>query len=409
MNKTLISICCATFNHEEYIEKTIKGFLMQEGDFECEILIHDDASTDKTAEIIRKYEKMFPNKIFPIYQTENQFSQGKKYSELNYERVKGKYVAICEGDDCWLDKTKLAKQISLMEKNPEFGLCFHSAVRQNLSNNSVDIIGRYLYEDGIVPVGEVITKEFGMIPTASMLMTKKTLEKVLNFRKDNPYLTIGDLYFQIFGSLDSGLLFINNPMSLYRLYTSYSWTLEWKNSIEKKYIHLEAVAKSYIELNRLTDFKYKQFFEISIIKRLFAVVSHLVLNLEDEYKLNIESLPFLIRLYLEEFLNLIEQLKYTNEKYILYGAGTTSKLILELLDDKIDFIVDKDMEKHETIYCNKKVFYLDYLDKNSKQKIIISLLGRSKNIIKNLEIDKTRFIYFDDELISKYFLTTIKL
>ena len=107
MNDILVSICCITYNHEDYIADAIEGFLMQKTDFKYEVLIHDDASTDRTAEIIRKYERKFPNLIKPIYQTENQHSKGIKVGKYNIERALGKYIALCEGDDYWVDPCKL--------------------------------------------------------------------------------------------------------------------------------------------------------------------------------------------------------------------------------------------------------------------------------------------------------------
>ena len=96
-----VSICCVTYNHEKYIEQALKSFLEQKVDFKYEILIHDDASTDKTADIIRKYEKLFPDIIKPIYQSVNQYSIGitNVTQRYNFPRAKGKYIAICEGDD----------------------------------------------------------------------------------------------------------------------------------------------------------------------------------------------------------------------------------------------------------------------------------------------------------------------
>ncbi|MDN5307379.1 MAG: hypothetical protein PWP16_742 [Eubacteriaceae bacterium] len=123
----LVSISCITYNHENFIRDAIEGFLMQRTTFPVEILIHDDASTDKTAEIVREYEQKFPQLIKPIYQTENQYSKGKKISATyNYPRAKGKYIALCEGDDYWTDPLKLQKQVDFMEANPEYGMCYTS-------------------------------------------------------------------------------------------------------------------------------------------------------------------------------------------------------------------------------------------------------------------------------------------
>ena len=119
MNKEIIvSICCATYNHQKYIRDAIEGFLMQKTTFPFEILIHDDASTDGTADIIREYEAKYPDIIKPIYQRENQYSKGIKISQVyQFPRAQGKYIALCEGDDYWIDPLKLQKQVDYMERN----------------------------------------------------------------------------------------------------------------------------------------------------------------------------------------------------------------------------------------------------------------------------------------------------
>lgn len=124
----LVSIICNTYNHENYIRDAIEGFLMQETDFPFEIIIHDDASTDKTADIVREYEKKYPDLIKPIYQTENQYSKGCKInSTFNFPRAKGKYIAFCEGDDFWVDPKKLSIQVNFLENNPDYVISGHDA------------------------------------------------------------------------------------------------------------------------------------------------------------------------------------------------------------------------------------------------------------------------------------------
>lgn len=121
MNKSeniLVSIICNTYNHEPYIRQCLEGFVMQKTDFAFEVLIHDDASTDKTAEIIREYEAQYPDIIKPIYQTENQYSKKTGIMKtFQIPRVKGKYIALCEGDDYWIDPLKLQKQVDILEKD----------------------------------------------------------------------------------------------------------------------------------------------------------------------------------------------------------------------------------------------------------------------------------------------------
>ena len=114
----LVSISCITYNHKQYIRDAIEGFLMQITNFPVEILIHDDASTDGTAEIIREYEKQYPWLIKPVYQTENQYSKHNGIiSKIQYVRALGKYIAFCEGDDYWTDPYKLQKMVDFLESN----------------------------------------------------------------------------------------------------------------------------------------------------------------------------------------------------------------------------------------------------------------------------------------------------
>ncbi|MEI6696153.1 MAG: glycosyltransferase [Bacteroidota bacterium] len=121
----LLSISCITYMHENFIRDAIEGFLMQQTNFKIEILIHDDASTDKTADIVREYENKYPKLIFPTYQVENQYRKNPKTSKNVEQPVRrGKYIAKCEGDDYWIDPLKLQKQVDFLEKNKEYGLVF---------------------------------------------------------------------------------------------------------------------------------------------------------------------------------------------------------------------------------------------------------------------------------------------
>ena len=111
-NHIMVSVICNVFNHEAYIRDALEGFVSQKTNFPFEVLIHDDASTDKSADIIHEYEAKYPNLIKPIYQTQNQYSRGGGITrKFQIPRVKGKYIAMCEGDDYWTDENKLQKQV----------------------------------------------------------------------------------------------------------------------------------------------------------------------------------------------------------------------------------------------------------------------------------------------------------
>lgn len=135
----LVSICSITYNHAPYIRQCLDGFLMQETNFKYEIIIHDDASTDGTTEIIKEYAEKYPDLITPIFQSENQYSKGLRgfYAKFVFPRAKGKYIALCEGDDYWTDPLKLQKQVDFLEANPEYVMCSTCYTVYNQSNNTM--------------------------------------------------------------------------------------------------------------------------------------------------------------------------------------------------------------------------------------------------------------------------------
>lgn len=133
-----VSIICITYNQEKYVRQALDGFVMQKTNFPFEVIIHDDASTDKTADIIREYQAKYPEIIKPIYQTVNQFSQGKDpIIHFMLDKIQGQYVAINEGDDYWTDENKLQKQVDFLDAHPDFSVCFHPV--------------RVVWEDGSAP------------------------------------------------------------------------------------------------------------------------------------------------------------------------------------------------------------------------------------------------------------------
>ncbi len=115
-----VSVICLTYNHEKYLRRCLESLVSQKTDFRYEVIVHDDASTDGTAAIVREYEEKYPERIKPIYQTENQYSQGVDITgEYIFPCVQGAYIAPCEGDDFWLDENKLQKQFDFLQAHPE--------------------------------------------------------------------------------------------------------------------------------------------------------------------------------------------------------------------------------------------------------------------------------------------------
>lgn len=252
MNDIMVSIVCNAFNHEKYIKKALDGFIMQKTDFKYEVLIHDDASKDKTADIIREYEKKYPEIIKPVYQTENQYSQGVKISRVyQYPRIQGKYVAVCEGDDFWIDEYKLQKQVDALERHPEVDMCAHRAKLYNR--------GKYVKSfpnektSGILAVDKVISGGGGFVATASLVYRRKLLDEKMEFREFMPY----DYTMQILGSLRGGMLYLKDEMSVYNILTENSWSTSMLKDIQRYKKHAEKCIKMLDILNEETCGRYE--------------------------------------------------------------------------------------------------------------------------------------------------------
>ncbi|WP_217645440.1 glycosyltransferase family 2 protein [Oceanisphaera psychrotolerans] len=127
LSQPLVSIVCHTYNHVNYIKDALNGFLMQETDFPFEIIVHDDASTDGTTEIVKEYVEIYSNIIVPVIQSENKWSKGVMPRSFTFPKVRGKYIALCEGDDYWVSASKLKSQVSNFKCG--VSLVFHDSIR----------------------------------------------------------------------------------------------------------------------------------------------------------------------------------------------------------------------------------------------------------------------------------------
>lgn len=256
-DRPLVSISCITYNHEKYIADALDGFLIQKTDFPFEMLVHDDASTDRTPEIIRSYEERYPNIIKPIYQKVNQYSKGVKINpKFNFPRAKGKYIALCEGDDYWIDPNKLKLQVNLMRSYPQCIICFHPAMELDLKNGTEKVICDHHNEDCLEDLKDIILGRGGYMPTASLIFKNENLEKLSYLLKNAP---IGDYFLQVYMSFKGGCFYFNKLMSVYRRNALNSWT-DSQFNIEKKAEYclgmLKGINDFYQEFSLIHDSKY---------------------------------------------------------------------------------------------------------------------------------------------------------
>jgi glycosyltransferase involved in cell wall biosynthesis len=215
-NNPLVSICCLTYNQESCIAQAIEGFLIQRTNFAVEIIIHDDASTDKTSQIVKKYGENYAELIRPIFQTENQYS--KKNLNILHEFVfplaRGKYIALCEGDDYWTDPLKLQKQVDFLEANPDYGMVYTNALV-------------YDQESGILRKNGIVTRKFNSfeellidsnIPALTVLIKKSIITQYENeIQPEDEKWLMGDYPLWLFTAKQSKIKYLEDVTSVYRV------------------------------------------------------------------------------------------------------------------------------------------------------------------------------------------------
>ena len=253
-----VSICCVVYNHSPYLRQCLDGLLMQQTSFDFEILLHDDASTDGTTDIIREYAAAYPDLIRPVIQTENQYSSKTRAIITTYllPLAKGKYIALCEGDDYWTDPLKLQKQVDMMETNPDISICTHLAV--SLFANGAEKIHTLYKQNQIAPFVDVIRSKQGYWPTASYVYRKALLKNYPQFCLN---CHVGDAPLLYFMAIQGKVYFFSEVMSVYRKRVPGSHTYKIRNVGDA--IHWQAVQTEFDMLdgfNAWTNYTYNTLF-----------------------------------------------------------------------------------------------------------------------------------------------------
>ncbi len=254
----MATINCVTFNHKKYIRQALDSYLMQKTDFAFEILVHDDASTDGTSEIIREYALKYPNIVKPLIQKENQYSQGidNISGAFNFPRAKGKYIFMCDGDDYFTSPYKLQKQVDYMEAHPDCTLCIHST--------RIELIGKAITESQMRPYKgsriispeEIIDKPSGYA-MSSMAFPARLVKELPNYYVICP---VGDTPIQLIAAASGYGYYMDEVMSAYRVGVAGSWTSDGKRGDYegKQKVYYDRMKKVYQEFDRATGRKFHE-------------------------------------------------------------------------------------------------------------------------------------------------------
>ncbi|RKS87699.1 glycosyltransferase involved in cell wall biosynthesis [Orbus hercynius] len=223
-----LTVACITYNHEKYISQTLESFVQQKTNFPYEIIISDDCSTDRTQEIISSYAEKYPELIKPILRKKN-VGIWQNWMEMA-DKIKSKYVALCEGDDYWIDENKLQKQVDFLDKNENFSIIFHD-VKMIWENNK--------FQDSIYPESDQIfhKKELSLedlfrenfIPTASVVYRWRFCSENIHNFLPKDIIPI-DYYIHLLHAEKGKIYHINDVMGVYRKHDEGIWSGCWESS-----------------------------------------------------------------------------------------------------------------------------------------------------------------------------------
>ena len=281
----MVTIRCLTYNHEPFIRQCLEGFVMQQTNFRFEAIVHDDASTDRTAEIIKEYANKYPEIIKPIFETENQYSKHNgSIRRIMDKHTHGKYVAICEGDDYWIDPCKLQNQVDFLEKEHNYSSIASNSIVVDKSNVTIRNFSDNSTRD-IVNPDEIISKR--QFHTASILYRKCYIDT--KEYKKIPY--IWDTMMWCYLLTQNKIRYTDNITCAYRhdsqgitLRTPrYKWLCqceEWNNLLIKQFspLHLN---KKIVYMNTIKQFIHNSFSQKSSI------------TMQQRFKIIIKSIKYI--------------------------------------------------------------------------------------------------------------------
>lgn len=258
MENIKVSVVCLVYNHEKYIRKCLESLVSQKTDFKYEVLVHDDASTDNSAKIIKEFEENYPNIIKPIYQTENQWSKHIGiFKTFQLPRIKGTYIAFCEGDDYWINENKLQLQYDALENNLDCKICVHdtNCINEDGSYNDKHY-PLHSFSSGVIDGKYILLKYPDWIfHLSSFFIRKEIIDKLyyggLGLVETCP---AGDLVIQYFSATCGNYYYIKDDMSVYRLFSKESFTEKLRRGDNFVYIINRFISFTNIFKNYLNDY-----------------------------------------------------------------------------------------------------------------------------------------------------------
>lgn len=220
MSDTVVTILCICYNQEKYIADALESFVKQKTTFPFEIFVGDDCSTDGTVEIVKKYQKKYRN--IKLFEHQKNIGVCANFFELA-DKVKSQYVALCEGDDYWIDNLKLEKQVKALERHPDVTLCFHT-VKVLEQEKEVE-----LFPSDKMIKGKTLNlnllKQYNFIQTNSVVY-KWQFSKFKEKLRGVDMLPL-DYIYHLYHASYGNILYLEEAMSVYRCNCGGVWSNIW--------------------------------------------------------------------------------------------------------------------------------------------------------------------------------------
>ena len=248
-----VSVLVTTYNHENYIEQAIDSILMQRVNFDCEIIIGEDCSTDQTRDLVIDYQKANPERIRLFLAEKNLGSSGNLIFEKIFRIAQGDYIAILDGDDYWTDPNKLQKQVDFLDNHSECAVCFH-AVRVFYEDRNQDswISGS---KKEISTLEDLLEANF--IQTCSIMFRRGLIDSFPDWYKNSQ---IGDWELLIFNAQHGYIGYIDEVMGAYRRHSGGVYTSSDRVS------RLNAMITMYKNINAYLEHQYHKTIKMMISK-----------------------------------------------------------------------------------------------------------------------------------------------
>lgn len=293
----MVSVYLITYNHERYIRQALDSILSQKTDFAYEVIVHDDASTDGTTEIVQEYAQKYPEIIVPIIQKENQYSKKVDiYKTFIKDNIQGKYIAGLEGDDYWCDENKLQKQVDFLESHLEYSACVHNTTILDCRTNSTKPMNIYT-ENRDIQLQDILENENHSFHVSSILYRSELDEFYPEFM-EIPKGLFGDLQLRLLLFCSGGIYYFANAMSVYRYFSTGSWTSNNQDIQDRKRIW-QTIIELYQAVNEFQERKYDDIFQKYIKKYQFLyyeAANQFSKMTSDEYKELFQERSFINRL-----------------------------------------------------------------------------------------------------------------